>query len=244
MQEYRLTHLIKRYLNDAVLGLFALISLFLLLTPYVFQVSTFAQSAISVVGYAIVMMFAIEYFAGLAAAKNKSQFVLDGWRIIDALIIASAIVAATPVVPDVLRHSPVFRLIRVGRLTLLGARSTLALKPEATEHDTAYRSSETALKVLSLGTSGTRFEANSWDEGLARIRSAESDWLFFSGVNEARLAPIADAMSVPVKAVQRLFKSASPGFDSLERFSTFFVRYPLRTKPSDCSRSALRRSSL
>ncbi len=225
--------MIKRYLNDAVLGLFALISLFLLVTPYVFQVSTFAQSAISVVEYAIVLMFAVEYFAGLAAAENKSQFVLDRWHIIDALIIASAIVAATPVVPDVLRHSPVLRLIRVGRFALLGARSTLALKPGVAEQDAAYRSSVTELKVLSLGASGTRFEANSWDEGLVRIRSAEPDWLFISGVNEARLAPIADAMGVPVEAVQRLFKSASPRFDSLERFSTFFVRYPLRMKPGD-----------
>jgi Mg2+ and Co2+ transporter CorA len=87
--------------------------------------------------------------------------------------------------------------------------------------------------VLLLGASGTRFEAISWDEGLARLHSAEPDWLFFAGINESRLPPIANALGVPVEAVQRLFRSASPGFDTLEKFSTFFVRHPLPMKPGD-----------
>lgn len=228
-----LTQWVQHFLNEAVLGFFALVSLFLLAAPYVFPMTPAAESATTLIEYAIVALFAVEYFSALAAADNRSEFLLDGPRIIDALIITSATIAVLPFVPDVLRNSPVLRLVRVGRATLLGARSTLALRPGVSTRGTGDDGSATKLEVLSLGAAGTGFETISWEEGLARIRSEKPDWLFLSGVNEASLAPIADALGVPVKAVQQLFKSTSPGFDTLERFSTFFVRHPLPMKPGD-----------
>jgi Mg2+ and Co2+ transporter CorA len=179
------------------------------------------------VEYAIILLFALEYLNGLRSARIKIEFMMNVWRVIDVLIILSALIAIVPFVPDVLRHSPVFRLLRVGRIALLGARSSLALKPGENTADSISSTTVVELKVLSLGTSGNRFEAISWDEGMEPVRSSEPDWLFIFGVSESRVPPIAEALGVPVIAIQGLFRSASPGFDTLDRFSTFFVRHPL-----------------
>ena len=225
--------LIERYLTDAVLGFFALLSLFLFIAPLVFEFNDFTQDIVAALEYAIVLLFVLEYVSGLLLAKNKVGFVVDGWRVIDMLIIISALIAFIPFVPDVLRHSPVFRLIRVARIALLGARSSFALKLDNNSVDLSTNEAVTALKVLSLGTSGAQFEVISWEQGLNRLRSGEPDWLFISGLDESRLASITAAMGVPISAVQGLFQSTSPGFDTLEHFSTFFVRYPMQMFPGE-----------
>ena len=233
MKKVSYTRLIERYLTEAVLGFFALISFFLFIAPYVFPFNDDALTVVAAIEYAIILLFVMEYVSGFLLAKNKLHFVVDGRRVIDMLIIVSALIAFIPFVPDVLRHSPVFRLIRVGRIALLGARSSLALKID--DNDIGISSSEGAgdLKVLLLGTSGKQFEVISWEQGLSSIRSGEPDWLFISGVDESRLTTITQALNVPVSAVQGLFRSVTPGFDTLEHFSTFFVRYPMPMQPGE-----------
>jgi Mg2+ and Co2+ transporter CorA len=224
---------IERYLTDAVLGFFALLSFFLFIAPLVFPFNDFAQGVVNALEYAIILLFVLEYASGLLLAKSKLAFMTDGRRIIDMLIILSALIAFIPLVPDVLRHSPVFRLIRVGRIALLGARSSLALKLDDNANDLNSSEVVAELKVLLLASSGTHFDVISWEQGLNRISSGEPDWLFISGLDETRLTSITDALGVPVSAVQGLFRSATPGFDTLEHFSTFFVRYPKPMAPGE-----------
>lgn len=227
------TRLVERYLNDAVLGFFALLSLILFIAPLVFPFNASANAVLTAIELGIVLLFILEYVSGFLLAKRKLVYMSNGWRVVDIVIIMSALIAFLPFMPDVLRHSPVFRLIRVGRIALLGARSSLALKPVDTTSN--FISSEAAedLTVLRLDASGKKFEAISWEQGLNRIRNCEPDWLFISGVGESRLRPITDALGVPVSAVQGLFKAASAGFDTLEHFSTFFVRYPKLMLPGE-----------
>lgn len=224
---------IARYLTESVLGFFALLSFFLFIAPFVFPFNDQTQALVVAIECFIVLLFLLEYVGGLMLAENKFSFMKDGRRIIDMLIIFSALIAFIPFMPDVLRHSPVFRLIRVGRIALLGARSSLALKLDNYKLDANSTNMTTELKVLLLGSTGTQFEKISWDHGLNSIRSGEPDWLFISGLDESRLASITEAMGVPVRVVQGLFHSASPGFDSLDNFSTFFVRYPMPMLPGE-----------
>lgn len=225
--------LIDRYLTDAVLGFFALLSLFLFIAPLVFPFNDMAQRLVASLEYGIILLFVLEYFSGLLFAKSKLGFLTEGRRVIDLLIIISALIAFIPLVPDVLRHSPVFRLLRVGRIALLGARSSIALKLDDNTADNSCSEVVTDLRVLLLGQSGTKFEEINWDQGLDRLRSGEPDWLFISGFDESRLTSITEALGVPVSAVQGLFRSVSPGFDTLEHFSTFFVRYPMPMLPGE-----------
>jgi Mg2+ and Co2+ transporter CorA len=227
MNKVFLTKLITRFLNDAVLGFFALLSFFLFIAPMVFTLNDFAQDIIAVIETAIICLFMVEYITGMLLANNKLKYMKDGRRVIDMLIIVSALIAFMPFVPDVLKHSPVLRLVRVGRIALLGARSSIALKSGDNSGINISNEVMTDPKVLSLGNSGTVFEEISLQQGIERISNSDPDWLFISGVGESKLAPITEALGVPVKAVQGLFRSASPGFDTLEHFSTFFVRYPM-----------------
>lgn len=233
MNKVLYTRIIERYLSEAVLGFFALLSFFLFIAPFVFALNDEAQFMVAALEYVIILLFVLEYLSGLLLAKSKLSFFTDGRRVIDLLIIVSALIAFIPFMPDVLKHSPVFRLIRVARIALLGARSSLALKLDDNAVDVSSSEVMTDLKVLLLGTSGTQFDVISLDQGLNRIRNGEPDWLFISGLDETRLASITEAMHVPMSAVQGLFRSSNPGFDTLEHFSTFFVRYPLPMLPGE-----------
>lgn len=172
---------LTRALSDQVLGFLALLSLFLLLAPVAFSLSQDATSPLAPIENAIVLAFALEYVAALWLSSGKRSFVLNRWRIVDALIIASALLAMLPVGPDVLRHSPVLRLFRFGRLALLGSRSAVVLKSVDIVTDTITPGTAPDLRVLSLGASGTEFEPISWEGGLERVRSDEADWLFRGG---------------------------------------------------------------
>lgn len=220
-------HFLDKVINDAVLGFLALLSLFLMVAPWLFQLSPAGESALFVIEYIIVTLFLIEYIAACVCAINKRRFVFNRWRILDALIIIMAFVALLPIVPDILRNTPIFRLIKLGRLALLGTRSGLALSTgqQSVEDQTTASGSE--LAVLALQPSGTGFKDITWQEALTRIGTENPDWLFISGITEELLTPISAALGVPEKAVRGLFQSNVPRFDRLERFSTFFVRYPL-----------------
>ncbi len=224
---FNATRLMTRMLNDAVLGFFALLSLFLILTPAVFALTGSELYALSIVENLIVLLFFLEYSCALWLAEDRTKFVRDPWRILDAMIVIFALIAVLPVVPDALRNSPVLRLFRLGRFALLGTRSGFALKSKPTRIDAPIQSVSAQVVVRCLGTSGVQFDEISLQEGLDRIRNDSEDWLFLSGADETLLPPIADAMGIPVKALQVIFHSTVPRFDRLDRFTTLFVRYPL-----------------
>ena len=217
---------IKRALNDAVLGFLALVSLFLLITPSVFALSAAAMRGLAIAELAIVGLFAIEYLAGVLLATDKTRFLLNRWRLLDAVIIIAAVVPFFPAGPDFLRNSPVLRLLRLGRVALLGTRSSRVLASvERPVTEPGVSTAEPA--VVALDPTGVRFESVPWEMALARVATAEPDWLFVSGVTEDRLSPIATALGVPEQAMRGLFKLSVPRFGRLEEFATLFVRYPL-----------------
>lgn len=228
-----MARLIEEILNDAVLGFLALLSLFLMVAPSVFSLRSSGMDALFGVEYFIICLFALEYLAALSLAPERLRFVRNRWRVLDLLIIVVALFALLPAGPNLLRNSPVLRLLRLGRLALLGTRSGLALRSVTDAQVPLSPAGPSEVRVLALRASDNTFEAIGWEEGLSRIGSAEPDWLFISGITEDRLAPIAAALRVPEKAMRGLFQSSVPRFDRLERFVTLFVRYPLAIQSDD-----------
>ena len=224
---------IEKVLNDAVLGFLALLSLFLLITPLVFSLSNTGLQVLLVIEYLIIALFALEYLAGFRLAKNKREFMLNRWRIIDALIIVLALITFFPIIPDLLRNSPALRLLRLGRVALLGTRSSVALKPVSEKSESFLSNVPAEVSVMALGKSGKKFEKISWQTALSRIGNAEQDWLFISGVTQDKLESVASALGVPETALQGIFQSNVPRFGRLEKFSTLFIRYPLKLLPGE-----------
>lgn len=154
-------HFIDKIMNDAVLGFLALLSLFLMVAPSLFQLSPARESWLFAIGYVIVILFLIEYIVACVCAVNKSQFIFNRWRILDALIIITALVALLPVVPDILRNSPVLRLFRLGRLALLGTRSGLALSSGNQTSDDQTTAVSRELSVIGIAFIRHRFTSRS-----------------------------------------------------------------------------------
>ncbi len=225
--------IVKKMLNDAVLGFLALLSLFLMISPMVFSFSPQGHRVLFAFEYLIVLLFALEYLLALVLAANKQRFIFNRWRIIDALIIIFAVLALLPVTPELLRNSPVLRLLRLGRVALLGTRSSLRLRSTITGEDFISTTAATALEVSALGATGKKFERIAFEDGIARINDKQQDWLFISGVSEDRIAPIAIALGIPETTLQALFQSSVPRFGRLEHFSTLFIRYPLKMQAGE-----------
>lgn len=218
---------IQRLLNEAVMGFLALLSLFVGLAPAVFEEGPTLSAWFSVTEIGVVALFAVEYFVGLVLADSRRAYLVNPWRILDAAIVAIALLALVPSVSDALRSSPALRLVRLGRFALLGARSGLRLRAPVQQGQRPASQAPTELEVHALDpeTPG-RFTAIDWPAALERIASAEPDWLFISGVDPDRLGPIAGALAVPELALRKVFSASFPRLDRFERLTAMFAWYP------------------
>ena len=155
----RLFALLDKFLNEALLGFLALLSLFLIFVPAVFELTPAGAQWIAALEFGIVAAFAVEYISAFVLAADKTRFVLNRWRVIDLLIISGALVAFFPATPDFLRNSPALRLLRLGRLALLGTRSGLALRTVSTETSGQLGLASEKVSVLALKRAGSGFES-------------------------------------------------------------------------------------
>ncbi len=226
-----MTHTIRHWLNEATLGFLALLSLFLMAVPAVFHLGAQAEAWVALIEYGIVGLFALEYALALRQAEEKHAFVRNRWRLLDALIIVAALVSLLPVASDLLRSSPILRLLRLGRLALLGTRSTLALRLREPAAIAPGGDGKGELSALALADSGAAFENMSWDAVAQRFTNAEADWLFIDGVSPAHLPSIATLIGVSEQILKGLFQSSLPRFDRLEQVTTLFFRYPREMLP-------------
>src|SRR5438067_817747 len=71
----------------------------------------------------VIGAFALEYGVHLALAPDRRAYVLNAWRIVDALIILAPLVSLLAFAPDALRSSPALRVLRLARVLLFGARA-------------------------------------------------------------------------------------------------------------------------
>ena len=223
----------KLFLNDAVLGFLALLSLFLVFVPSVFSLSETQISSLGKFEFLVLSIFALEYLLGFVTSPEKKAFVLSKWRLLDALIIAVALVSLIPAVPDVFRNSPILRLFKLARLALLGTRTGLALRVRVDEPQGLIEGDQPTLTVTALDPTGSDFESISLLDGANRIATEGADWIFVSGISQDDIEGVSAAMALPEKVIQRLFQSTVPRFDHQEKFTTFFTRYPFQVRTGE-----------
>jgi hypothetical protein len=68
---------VERVLDDAVLGFLALLSLFLIFVPSVFELGPEGEGLVLAAEYGIIGAFALEYLAGFALAPRKRLFLTN-----------------------------------------------------------------------------------------------------------------------------------------------------------------------
>jgi Mg2+ and Co2+ transporter CorA len=219
---------IDRVLNDNLLGFLALLSLFVALAPSAFTFNAQGEALLGVVELLILGVFAIEYFSALMASENRQKFVLNPWRILDALIVLAGFLALMPPVHDLFRNSPVLRLVRFARLALFGTRTGSAmvgasLRPGSLQVKSGHHFEAYALKI----TPEPAFDSCSWDEVLERVDSHHEDWLVLSSLDDEKIRRIADALAVPEASLTTRFHDAPfPRIERMENYTTIFIWYP------------------
>ncbi len=235
---------VDRILNDAVMGALALASLFLGVAPGVFSISPGSQALLDGVELAIVGLFAIEYLAALMVASSRRAFVLNPWRILDALIIGLAVGSLFPLVSPAFRSAPALRLLRLGRFALFGVRAgtALAVRDERRASPKGAPAGQQRAHAL-VGAEALALEEVEWEAALARIRTDNEDWLFLSGIDAARVDAVASSQGLPAALLRtRLFEAMLPRIERMERYTALFVWYPLVAAVGDGGVPSLRRA--
>ena len=167
---------IEQLLSDGVLGFLALVSLFLALVPSVFNLDPLARNLVGTGEIGIVALFAVEYFVSLRGATSRTDFIRNPWRILDAMIIVAGVLSMMPAITNLLGNSPALRLIRFGRLALVGTRSGTALGQRSQTIQAAMIEAQKDSKSFALIPEPTlHFDSVPWRVVISRIDSPQED---------------------------------------------------------------------
>src|SRR5437588_12989154 len=104
---------VARCLSEPVMGFLALAALSAGLAPMLFALPPGLDQALNIAGWVIIGLFALEYLVHLALARDKTAYVRNPWRIVDALIILAPVASLLPFAPEFLRSSPALRVLRL-----------------------------------------------------------------------------------------------------------------------------------
>jgi hypothetical protein len=204
------------------MGFVALLSLFLALIPSVFSVSALGQNWITGAERCIIGLFAVEYVAALLRAPSRIDFVRNPWRILDFCIIVVGVLSLTSTVNNLLRNSPVLRLIRLSRLALFGTRFSTSLVVRESVSETIVAGIDENPQAFAVASrERPELEPVPWSDVLDRIHSSNDDWLLVSHVTSVQLSQVAEALGVPEAILHtRFFDSAFPRIDRLDDFTS------------------------
>ncbi len=219
----------SRVLNDGVMGLLALLTVLATALPFVYSMSPTLQVALIAWDVLVILVFSLEYLAGLVLSGNAAGYARDPWRVLDAFIILATILSLLPLPTEALGATPALRLIRFARIAVLGTRSSTRLSGAAAMATGTSLPAAAPLTARALDHAARplAFREIGWDQLLERIGTGEDDWLYVSGIADAHLTPLADRLNVPAPVLHsKLFESTIPRIDRLERFVTLFCWYP------------------
>lgn len=124
MASSRLQRAVALLLGEAFLGFLAIVAAALTLVPMIFSPPGPILASIETAQWAIIAWFAVEYVVAFLHAPSKGRFLRDGWRWIDLATILIPLASLLPTVSQVLRSSPILRLVRLARLVSLGVRAS------------------------------------------------------------------------------------------------------------------------
>lgn len=222
-----LTSFLKKwddFLSDSFLGLLALITLFLALSPYVFDLSEGVDSTISIVQNTILLLFALEYVLSLFLAPAKWHFVLGFWRILDAIIIIISVLSFMPFVGDQFKHALSLRLLRFLRVALFSVKIR-KIGMITVEHNEQRHALNEAVEAFNFTQSDVVSE--SWDAMIMRLKTKQEDWLLAGNINESHIEEVATILKVPPAKLSRLFfESQFPRIERMDKYTTLFLWLP------------------
>ena len=215
----------SRVLNEALMGFLALAALAAGLAPMLFALPPRLDRALAIAEWAIIAVFAAEYIVNLLLAHDRRRFVLNPWRILDAIIILAPIASLFPIAPDFARSSPALRVLRLARVILFGARARHGLSRAAVDESAAAKLGP--LRVSTLTPEASAPQEKSWSELVQWVKAPTSAWLHVANLDAARLKEIAALVELPDVMVEAALREASyPRLESSKRWCAFALSLP------------------
>jgi len=217
---------LSRILSEPVMGFLALAALTAGIAPMLFVLPVWLDHAISIGGWVIIGLFALEYLVHLALARERFAFVRNPWRIVDAVIIVAPLVSLLPVAPDFLRSSPALRVLRLARIILFGARARRGLAADA-DMGVAPTAPSGPLQVNALAPGAAEPQPSDWRALLDWIKHPDERWVHAANLDAGRIKEIAGVVGLPDVMVEAALRESSyPRLQSTERWSAFAVSAP------------------
>jgi len=214
---------VSRWLSEPVMGFLALAALSAGLAPMLFELPARLARGVALIEWAIIALFALEYAVHFALARDKRAFVLDPWRVLDAAIILAPLVSLLPRAPEVLRSSPVLRVLRLLRVILFGARARRGLHGAALEREEERRG---ALRVTALSPGGSPYEIG-WSDLVRWSARPDEQWMHAANLDAARIKEIVGIVGLADAMVDAALRESSyPRLESSARWSALALSLP------------------
>ncbi len=210
-------------LGEVFLGFLAIVSAALTLIPMLFRISPRTDTLLEIGQWSIILLFAIEYGASLRRADSKMKFVRNPWRIVDAATIVLPLVTLLPGASDVLRSSPVLRLLRLARVLALGARASGVMAREEIAA-AAPRAPDPMLVRMLPATGGAGPRQATWQEFVQWAKHPGTEWYSIANVGQHNLAEVAAASGIPREFIAaHLLGTSYPHIETTGGYLSLFV---------------------
>jgi Mg2+ and Co2+ transporter CorA len=197
----------------------------LLNAPMLFTLARPVGRALDVAGWLIIAAFALEYVVNLALAGDRRAYVLNPWRLVDALIIVAPLVSLLPFAPDALRSSPALRVLRLARVILFGARARHGLAAGA-DMGIARAAPSGPPRVSELPPNGSPRPLE-WRELIAWSRQPDERWVHAANLDAAHIKEIARIAELPDVMIDAALRESSyPRLESSARWAAFAMSLP------------------
>lgn len=235
----RTVHRILRVLlGDVFLGFLAIVAAALTLIPLLFAVSSKTDALLEACQWGIIALFALEYILALAEARNKRQFICSIWRVIDAVTIILPLVTLVPGITDLLRSSPVLRLIRLARVLALGARASGVMVRE--EQTAVTSKTPPPLQVRVLPGTGAPARAATWEEFARWAKDPGCEWYSLANVGMQNLADLEAVTGISKDFIAAHFLATSyPHLETTDAYVSLFVWLPEKSAENQITRNGL-----
>lgn len=214
-------------LSEAVMGFFALGALGAGLAPLLFDLPAAIEAACDAAEWAIVAVFALEYGVHFALAPDRARFVLDPWRLLDAVIVLGSLASALPAVSDAARSMPALRILRLFRALLFGVRAKRGIQGGEVLAQRPPPAGPPRVSILHRDAPEPK--AGAWEDLLRWAASPTSDWVHAGNLPPDRLREVASAAGIPNVMVEAaLHETSFPRLEAGARWTGLTLSVPAK----------------
>lgn len=221
---YRLRGIVYQIFTDHLMIVLALLLIPVIFLPLLFKLSYFLLVLFRAVSYAIIVIFALEYFLKLYMADSRRAYATNPWHILDLFIVAISLVIFLPRIPfsDIGRTSPILRLLRVTRIFAVAGRTAKRAVPVKPIERAMPSVSRMKINIL---TDGKIKKGALKEDIFSLLATFGYNWIDLQEVSEVDIGFISDVLKIPgVLLTSKIIKESYPKIDFFPEFTSIFIR--------------------